>query len=104
MMPSDPKTVFQTERSGDLNSDLIENSPLQEASSDSIDELLDRINEDLLAGAPHRITVDDERLKKLIAIYRAQAEVWVLADQNKPKRATKRDRSTDTSMALDLDL
>ena len=105
---SDPRVVFQTEQdSSDQGSSLIENSPLREATPDSIEELLARVNEDLVAGAPQRITDNDPRLKALIEIYRKQAIQWTIDEANKPRKGeprTKKERETSTAMALDLDI
>ncbi len=66
-----------------------ESSPLNELTDETtIDEFLDRINEDLVAGMPERIHAPG-RLETLTAMYRAQAEKWVQDQKDKPARGTK---------------
>jgi hypothetical protein len=67
-------------------------SPLSEATVDSVNILLDEINNALAEGMPERIT--DDKLAQLVDIYRAQALTWATTEEdkkNKPrgKRAPK---------------
>ncbi len=89
-MPSDPFETFAA------------NSPLAELGTDNqIDEFLSRINDDLVAGAPEKIT--DERLGKLVELYRKQAVDWVQAQADKPERKTGTRKKT-IAEALNLDI
>jgi len=75
-----------------------ENSPLAEGNDEnSIDEYLDRINEDLVAGAVEKIT--DDRLHKLVDLYRAQALRWTQEEQTKAPRQRK---SGGNAISIDL--
>ena len=64
-----------------------ETTPLESIPKDSIDEFLDRINEDLIAGAIEAIT--DERLNQLAAIFREEAVAWEIKQREKPARGTR---------------
>lgn len=65
-----------------------ENSPLSEDSGkNAVDEFLDRINEDLVAGATEKLT--DERLSHLANLYRSQALRWEQEEQMRPTRKKK---------------
>lgn len=57
-------------------------SPLETVVPDSVDVLLDRVNEHLTAGMPDRVT--DELLRRLVDNFRAQALYWEQEEQ-KPK-------------------
>jgi len=77
-------------------------SPLTEATPDSVDELLDLMNRSMVAGMPEAIT--DDKLVKLIAAYRRQAENWLI--QEAEKRAAgprkRQPKTFDTSQAIDI--
>ncbi len=62
-------------------------SPLAEATPDTIDELLSRANDHLVAGLPERIR-SDGILEALVIGFRAQAQKW-LADEAEGKRHAK---------------
>lgn len=78
-------------------------SPLVEATPDSIDELLDRINNHLAAGLPEKVT--NESLMKIVEAYRAQAVKWTaeVAETGRAPRGRKKAEKPDHSdKALDL--
>lgn len=80
-------------------------SPLSEATPDSVDELLDRINSAMAEGLPEKIT--DETLRKVIDLYRAQAYRFQQDEENKPRRAapgTKTPKPKPLAEIIDLDL
>ena len=77
------KVIENQAQEGELSGD----SPLLEATPDSIDVLLDRINEAMAAGLPGTIT--DETLLQLCDGFRAQALRWNQEEQQKPKRQRK---------------
>jgi hypothetical protein len=81
-----------------------ENTPLADLPTDSIDEFLDRINQDLVAGAPERIT--DERLAKLVELYRQEAAAWETKQREKPERKTKAagEKKQEIAFALGIKL
>ena len=61
-------------------------SPLSEATADSVNYLLGEINDALAEGMPERIT--DERLIQVVDIFRAQALRWLTEEaekKNKPR-------------------
>lgn len=74
-------------------------SPLREATPDSVDHLLDEMNQAMVAGMPERIT--DEKLIQLINAYRTQAEHWQTADAEKRASGNGRKRKP-TVEGLDL--
>jgi ribosome assembly protein YihI (activator of Der GTPase) len=80
--------------------DLLDgDSPLSEADPKAVDELLDRINQNLVAGLPGRIT--DKDLTSFVNMVRAQAYRWTQEDQNKTPKV--RERKTH-SQAVDIEL
>lgn len=79
-----------------------ENSPLADLPTDSVDEFLSRINDDLVAGAPERIT--DDRLDQLISIYRTQAVEWEIKQREKPARKTAAQTKKSVAEALGINL
>jgi len=54
-------------------------SPLSEATPDSVDELLDRINQHMADGMPERVT--DADLELAVNVFRAQAFRWAQEEQ-----------------------
>lgn len=67
-----------------------EDSPLGEATVDSVNFLLSEINDALAEGMPEKIT--DEKLAVLVDIYRAQALRWQTEEEekrNKPRGTRK---------------
>ena len=60
-------------------------SPLTEATPDSVDLYLDRINAHLIEGAPDRIT--DEELIRVVEFYRAKALTWTQEEQVKKTKS-----------------
>lgn len=91
MMSEDHNSEAEVPENGFDSDALIANSPLREVPPDAIEELLARINEDLLAGTPEKITDDDPRMKKIISIYRAEAENWAIqaSAPKKPRGAPR---------------
>lgn len=75
-----------------------EASPLNDMPRDSVDEFLDRINDDLVAGAPERIT--GERLEKLVAAYREEAVQWEI----KQREARTPGKKKTFAEALQIDI
>ncbi len=78
-------------------------SPLTEVTTDSVDELLERINGAFAEGMPEKLT--DATLVRAVDLFRAQALKW---EQDEEIRASKtRTRSTgpkkSISQAVDLD-
>lgn len=70
--------------------DPTDDSPLREATADSINTLLDEINNNLAEGMPEKTT--DEQLYQMVDMFRAQAATWVTQEvekQNKPRRGRK---------------
>lgn len=61
-------------------------APLTAADPHSIDDFLDRINEDLAAGMPQKIT--PERLKTMVNLFRVQAANWEM-EQQKEKTSSR---------------
>lgn len=79
---------------------LSENSPLAEDSGkNAVDEFLDRINEDLVAGATEKLT--DERLRHLVNLYRSQALRW---EQEQQTKTTTRGRKKSHAEAIQIEL
>jgi hypothetical protein len=81
-----------------------ENTPLADLPTDSIDEFLERINADLIAGAPEKIT--DERLSKLVELYRQEATAWETKQREKPERKTRTpgEKKQEIAFALGIKL
>lgn len=67
-------------------------SPLSEATPDSVDILLDRIKDHLVAGMPEKIS--DSDLLQAVRIYRAQALKWGQEEQKKREAGPRKRRST----------
>lgn len=75
-------------------------SPLETVTTDSVDILLDRVNDHLTSGLPDRIT--DDLLRRMVDIYRAQALYW---EQEEAKPKTPRGKKVVKSIEdLKLDL
>lgn len=101
-MPESPNPNLTAALSGSLR--LIDenlDSPLKEATADSIDALLDHINAGLAEGLPAKIS--DSDLLRVVEIYRAQALRWQQDEQSKVTRVSARARKTP-GQAVDLDL
>jgi hypothetical protein len=74
-----------------LADEFIADSPLREVDPASIDELLDRVNEHLIAGVPSALRAnDDEILKKMVDAFRREAAQWAIAEQTKKPRSAKK--------------
>jgi len=86
---------------GTLNMLNEQGSPLAEATPDSVNELLDRVNSAFAEGLPERLT--DATLLRLIQIYRAEALRWQQDEQKKTTRVSKTSRRP-LGEVLDLDL
>lgn len=88
----------------DLQDTLMEDSPLREADPMALEELLDRVNDYLIAGTPARIREnDDELLIKMVEGFREEAREWVQKEKDKPRRGTgRKSKEIDMSQALDL--
>lgn len=85
----------------DIMNDLIDSSPLREVDPQSIDELLDRVNEHLVAGAPHMIRANDDRLlRKMVESFRTDALEWAQKEKDKPRRVAKK-AGPDMSLAIE---
>lgn len=81
---------------------FVENSPLANLeNTNTIDEYLDRINEDLVEGAVERIT--PERITKLVSLFRAQAEEWVKKQNEKPTRGERKKTNFADLINIHLD-
>jgi len=89
-----------------LADELIANSPLREIDPASIDELLDRVNDALIAGVPSRLRENnDELLDKLVDGFRREAAQWAIAEREKKPRGTRTARAkepVDLNQAIDL--
>lgn len=73
-----------------LNESPEAESPLAEATPDSIDLLFERINQNLAEGLPEKIS--DSDLLRVVQIYRAQALKWSQDEEikrNKPRASKK---------------
>jgi len=82
-----------------------QDSPLAEATPDSIDILLDRINSAWAEGMPGK--VDDKTLMDLVVGYRAQALRW--SQEEETKKTTRRaagasKKPLTPAEAIDIDL
>lgn len=78
-----------------------EDSPLGEATVDSVNFLLDEINNALAEGMPEKIT--DEKLAVLVDIYRAQALRWQTEEQekkDKPRSGSRRSKGTIVEITI----
>ncbi len=83
--------------------DLIDSSPLREVDPKSLDELFDRCNEYLVAGAPHMLRADDDLLlKKMVENFRTDALEWTQQQKDKPKRQPKKDGPDPKLLIEDL--
>lgn len=81
-----------------------ESSPLTETDGkNAVDEFLDRINEDLVAGAPDRIT--DQRLENFINLFRAEALRWTQeeARTGRAPRGSSGSSRKSTAKAIDIE-
>jgi hypothetical protein len=72
-------------------------SPLEQVTTDSVDILLERINEHIAAGLPERVT--DDLLRRLVDNFRAQALYW---EQEEAKPKTPRGSKKPPLEKLDL--
>lgn len=90
MAESNPNSPFAAALRGTLR--IVENadpdSPLSEATADSVNMLLDEINLALAEGMPERIT--DDKLAALVDVYRAQAQRWIVEEGEKRTKARTR--------------
>ncbi len=75
-------------------------SPLSEATPDSVDLYLDRINQHLIDGAPEKIT--DDELLRVVTFYRAKALLWGQEEQTKKARSTKPRKPAGAVIEIDL--
>lgn len=87
---------------------MVQDSPLRQALPDSIDELLDRVNDFLIEGVPHKIRANDDKLlKKMVLGYRREADSWIEEEKQKGKAPSSTGRSrkkpVDLSDALVFD-
>jgi hypothetical protein len=74
-------------------------SPLREATVDSVDYFLDRINQKLIDGMP----VPNQDLEQLANFYRAQALKWAQEeDIKKTKSQTKREKKFAPGEIMDI--
>ena len=74
-------------------------SPLSEADPQSVDILLERINQHMIAGTPEKI--DDQTRAELIKIYRAQAQRWATEER---LTKTKKSRTAEPRQSQAIDL
>lgn len=87
----------------DLQAELSENSPLREADPMALEELLDRVNDYLVAGTPSMIRAnDDELLRAMVEGFREEAREWVQKEKNKPRRTPGAKRGPDIDAGIDL--
>jgi len=94
--------IIESQDSGQPT-DPAETSPLREATPDSIDELLAKVNEAFGQGLPSAVT--DDILYSLVLRYRAEALKWEQDEQikrDKPK--TPRANKKSIAEALELDI
>jgi len=75
-------------------------SPLAEATPDSVDELLDRINGHLAEGLPGKIS--DSDLLAVIRVYRAQALKWQQDEQTKKTKTPRSAKKIAEAINIDL--
>lgn len=90
----------------DIVDELVDGSPLRNVDPNSIDELLDRVNEALVAGTPHIIRADDDRLlTQMVEAFREEAREFIQREKDKPRSkprsGTSRKRPNATQ-GLDL--
>lgn len=81
--------------------DMINENPLTEATTDSIDALMEKINSACVEGLPGKIT--DEDLLRFIQIWRAKALQWAQEEQAKANKPSRK-KTEPTTYELDLDL
>jgi len=76
-----------------LDAETNPENPLSTVDPGSIDEFLSRINDDLAAGMPQKITGD--RLDQLINLFRVEAVNWEMAEQatGRAPRGTSKKKS-----------
>jgi hypothetical protein len=88
----------------DLEAELIATSPLRAVDPASIDELLERVNEHLIAGVPNKLREnDDELLRRLVDGFRREAIDWATAERTKKPRAPRGEKkAVDLNLAMDL--
>lgn len=80
-------------------------SPLAEATPDSVDILLDRINQAWAEGLPSK--VDDKTLMDLVVHFRAQNLRWSQEEETKKTRTRATSRAAKAltpAEAIDIDL
>ncbi len=75
-------------------------SPLTEATPDSIDILLDRINNAFAEGLPEKLT--DETLRQVITAYRSQALRWTQEEEIKRAKGPRTKKAVPLGVAFDL--
>lgn len=78
-------------------------SPLAEVTADAVDELLARIEQNLIEGVPSKIT--DAELSKAVDMYRAQALYWAQQEQQKaakPRAARGTAKQIDLSKVVEI--
>jgi len=78
-------------------------SPLREATPDSIDELLRQVNDAFGQGLPE--SVSDDTLRQLVDLYRAQALKWDQDEaikRDKPKASRKKNEAITIDLDFDL--
>ena len=77
-------------------------SPLTEATTDSVDILLDRINSAFASGMPEKLT--DETLMQAINLYRSQALRWEQDEEIKKAKGPRTRRSPADKLAGGVNL
>lgn len=77
-------------------------SPLSEATADSINTLLNEINDALADGMPERIT--DDRLAQLVDYYRSKALTWATEEVEKASKPKRTRTSKIDALAVDIEL
>ena len=77
-----------------------EDSPLGEATADSVNFLLDEINNALAEGMPEKLT--DEKLLVLVDIYRAQAFRWQSEEADNASRPRSSRRTKGSVVEIEL--
>lgn len=75
-------------------------SPLTEATADSVDILLDRINSAFAEGMPEKLT--DETLMQAINLYRSQALRWEQDEEIKKAKGPRTRKSIAEAITIDL--
>jgi hypothetical protein len=75
-------------------------SPLTEATPDSVDILLDRINSAFAEGLPEKLT--DETLRQVITVYRSQALRWTQEEEIKKAKGPRTRKAVPLGVAFDL--